>query len=207
MAASDKTVHRLLEVAGRTYAQEAGIRLKDTPASLYQLLVLATLLSARINAKIAVAAAAELRRGGFTTPQRMRDASWQEIVDALGRAHYRRYDESTATALRDGAQLLIDRYHGDLRQLRGKNDMCRRLREIPRIGPAGVDIFCREVQAIWPELRPYFDGKALDSAKRVGLPMDPGKLADLVGDDQVADLAAALVRATIDKDVREELAA
>jgi hypothetical protein len=34
------------------------------------------------------------------------------------RAHYRRYDESTATALGEGAQLLIDRWHGDLRRLR-----------------------------------------------------------------------------------------
>lgn len=29
----------------------------------------------------------------------MLDATWQQRVDALGRAHYVRYDESTATAL------------------------------------------------------------------------------------------------------------
>jgi hypothetical protein len=38
----------LLEQLGSTYASEAGIRLADKPAPLYQLLVLATLLSARI---------------------------------------------------------------------------------------------------------------------------------------------------------------
>jgi hypothetical protein len=43
----DPTVKTLLERYGRTYAEDAGIRLADRPAPLYQLLVLATLLSAR----------------------------------------------------------------------------------------------------------------------------------------------------------------
>ena len=47
----------------RTFADEAGIGLADQPAPLFQLLVLAQLLSARIGAGIAVAAAGELTRG------------------------------------------------------------------------------------------------------------------------------------------------
>ncbi len=38
-------VRDLLNGYGRTYAQDAGIRVADQPAPLYQLLVLATLLS------------------------------------------------------------------------------------------------------------------------------------------------------------------
>ena len=48
-------VRKLLRSYGRTYAQEAGIRLTDQPSPLYQLLVLATLLSTRISAGVAVA--------------------------------------------------------------------------------------------------------------------------------------------------------
>ncbi|WP_223286169.1 hypothetical protein [Kocuria atrinae] len=48
-------VNKLLDEHGLTYAQEAGIHLKDTPAPLFQLLVLANLLSTRISATIAVA--------------------------------------------------------------------------------------------------------------------------------------------------------
>lgn len=59
---------------GRTYSDEAGIRLADQPATLFQLLVLTLLLSARIGAGVAVAAAAALRAAGWTTPQCMRDA-------------------------------------------------------------------------------------------------------------------------------------
>ena len=67
------------------------------PAPLYQLLVLTALLSTRIRAGVAVAAARELFAAGCRTPQGTARTSWQERVDALGRAHYRRYDERTAT--------------------------------------------------------------------------------------------------------------
>jgi endonuclease III len=80
----------LLDRYGRTYAEDAGIRLADKPAPLYQLLVLATLLSARISSDIATTATRELFAAGYTTPKAMQEASWQQRVDALGRAHYRR---------------------------------------------------------------------------------------------------------------------
>ncbi len=54
------TVRTLLERAGTTYAEQAGIRLHDSPSPLYRLLVLSVLLSTRIRADIAVAAACEL---------------------------------------------------------------------------------------------------------------------------------------------------
>src|SRR5438034_930411 len=82
------------------------------PAPLYQLLVLATLLSARISSDIAVRAASELFKAGYRTPRAMRAARWQGRVDALGRGHYRRYDERTASLLGDAAELLIQRWRG-----------------------------------------------------------------------------------------------
>jgi hypothetical protein len=192
----------LLAGDGRTYAQEAGIALKDAPSPLYRLLVLTTLLSVRISSHIAVAAARELSSAGWRTPQAMVKASWQEIVDALGRAHYKRYDESTATALGEGAKLLEERWHGDLRRLRdeaeGDPERIRELlQEFRRIGPVGAEIFCREAQGVWPELRPSFDSRALDGARQTGLPADPRKLATLVKPDDLPRLASALVRSTL----------
>jgi hypothetical protein len=197
------TVRALLDKAGRTYADEAGIKLTDKPAPLYQLLVLSILLSTRIKADIAVAAARELKR--YNTPRKMLDASWQDRVDALGRAHYVRYDESTATALGDGAKLLRDDYKGDLRNARG-DDLARHLRRFPKMGPVGVDIFCREAQAVWPELRPYLDKKTLDGAKKVGLPADSDKLAKLAKGD-LSQLAAALVRVSLDRKLADAVRA
>jgi len=166
--------------------------------------VLSVLLSTLISSNLAVAAARELKIYG--TPRKMLDATWQQRVDALGRAHYVRYDESTATALGEGAKLLLDNYGGDLRKIR-HDDVRARLREIPRLGPVGADIFCREAQEIWPELRPYLDKKTLDGAKRVGLPADAGTLAGLVGERDLARLSAALVRVSLDKKLADQVRA
>ena len=60
----------------------------------------------------------ELLHEGWRTPERMREATWQQRVDALGRGGYRRYDESTSTKLEENAAWLIEEHHGDLRELR-----------------------------------------------------------------------------------------
>ena len=195
-------VEDLLERHGQTYAEAAGITLRDEPSPLYQLLVLTMLSSTRIDAEIAVAAARELFTAGWRTPERMRRATWQQRVDALGRAHYRRYDESTSTKLDEGAEWLLTTYAGDLRRLRpdGPGQVERlqeRIAETPRIGPVGARIFCREVQDLWPEVSPYFDDRSLRAARDLGLPTEPDRLAQLAPDGQVARLAAALTRQSL----------
>ncbi|MEV5276708.1 endonuclease [Streptomyces sp. NPDC051994] len=193
----------LLREHGRTYAQEAGITLRDKPSPLYQLLVLTVLCSTRIKADIATDAARELFRARLRTPRTMAATDWQTIVDALGRAHYVRYDESTATALLKGAELLLDRWRGDLRRMRDEADgepqrLRELLQEVPRIGPVGADIFCREVQGIWPELRPFFDERARATAASLGLPATSKGLAGLVPASDLPRLAAALVRSGLE---------
>jgi hypothetical protein len=182
---------------GTSYAERAGIRLKDTPSPMYRLLVLSLLLSARISADIAVAAAKELSKAGYRTPKAMAAASWQDRVDALGRGHYRRYDERTSTMLGDGAEQLIEEYGGDLRRLHeaaeGRNDVEELLQQFPGIGPAGAAIFCREAQAVWTDLWPYVDGKAQQGANAVGLPKSPGRLARLVDRSDLPRLLAGCI--------------
>jgi endonuclease III len=204
-------VDSLLGRYGRTYAEEAGIRLADRPQPLYQLLVLATLLSARISGDIAVRAARELFKAGYRSPKAMREASWQDRVDALGRGHYRRYDERTATMLGDGAGLLIRRWRGDLRRLRreaggDRGTIASLLTEFPGIGPSGASIFLREVQEVWPDVAPYFDSRVLAGAKKAGLPGDAQALAD-AWDGPPARLAAALVRVSLSRKAADELLA
>ncbi|WP_432163334.1 endonuclease [Streptomyces tendae] len=204
-----RTVRELVDAHGQTYAEEAGIRLKDTPQPLYRLLVLAHLLSARISASIAVATARALSEAELRDARRMAGATWQQRVDALGRGGYRRYDERTATQLGEAAELLTERWGGDLRRLRDEADgdvseLRRLLQEFPGVGPTGADIFLREAQLVWPEAGPLLDRKALQGAERLGLPGDQDRLLTLAGKTEPAVLAAALVRAAVDKEVAED---
>ncbi|MEU1004070.1 endonuclease [Streptomyces tibetensis] len=206
----ERVVRELVGAHGRTYAEEAGIGLKDTPQPLYRLLVLSHLLSARIRGSIALATARALHEAGLRDPRRMARASRRERVDALGRGGYRRYDERTATQLGDAAELLTGRWGGDLRRLRREADgrvpeLHGLLQEFPGIGPAGADIFLREAQGVWPEAAPYLDAKALQGAERLNLPRDPERLTELAGDTGPAVLAAALVRAAVDKEVAQDV--
>jgi endonuclease III len=206
---AERVLKALVSEHGGTFAEEAGIRLRNTPQPLYRTLVMACLLSARIRGSVALATTRALYEAGLRDPRRMAAASWQERVDALGRGGYRRYDERTATQLGDGAELLLDRWGGDPRRMRkaadGDLDELRSLlREVPGLGPAGVDIFLREVQQVWPEVAPHLDEKALQGAARLGLPEKPDRLLKLAGHTEPAVLASALVRAALDKTVVDD---
>jgi endonuclease III len=203
MGGSQDIVRRLGNQAGRTYAEEAGIRLADKPMPLFQLLVLCMLASKPIDATVAMRAARELFAAGLRTPDAVLDARRRTMIAAFGRAGYARYDESSATRLVEMAQTVRDEYGGDLRRLAEGHDVDvtrRRLKQFKGIGDTGSDIFLREVQDTWTWLRPYFDARALDTASRLGLPDDPHELQRLATDGTAA-LAAGLVRAALDEDL------
>ena len=123
----------------------------------------------------------------------------------LNEAGYARFDERTATMLGDTCEILLDRYRGDLRRLREEAEREPKrerslLKELKGIGDVGVDIFFREAQAAWDELRPFADRRALDAAKRLELGRDAEALADLVSERELPRLVAALVRTELADD-------
>ena len=73
------------------------------------------------------------------------------------------------------------------------------------LGDVGADIFCREVQAVWDELFPFADKKALATAQRLGLGDDAGALAKLVSPRDFPRLLAALIRTGLSKDYESVL--
>lgn len=207
-----KIVGALLERHGQTYARQAGFTVRDTPSPLYRLLCLATLLSARISADIAVAAARALTDAGWTTPRKMADAGWSARTKVLNESGYARYDESTSRMLGDSADLLLNRWRGDLRNLRAEAEQDpgrerKLLKEFKGIGDTGVDIFFREVQGVWQEVAPFVDRRALESAEKLGLGDRPDLLTRLVTRDELPKLLAALTRVRLARDHDEVLAA
>jgi hypothetical protein len=132
----------------------------------------------------------------------MRDAPRSGVVAALGRSGYRRYDERTATRLRVLATLVLEEYGGDLRRLAAAADgsadrAAGLLQEVDGIGPTGSAVFLREVQAVWPWVRPCLDARAVEGARRLGLPADTAELATLVPTEELARFAAGLVRVSL----------
>lgn len=198
--AAQAAAARLLAEHGRTFCDELGIDLRaDSGEPWFRLLCFALLCSTRIGGRIAVAAARRLADAGWTTPESMTAASWEERVAVLDDAGYARYDFRTATRLEQLARQVSERYGGDLRRLRataGRDPRRERglLQEFAGIGPVGADVFLREAQAVWRELRPYVDDRALATAAELGLPGRPDQLAALVAPRDLPRLAAALVR-------------
>jgi endonuclease III len=206
----EQTVRRLLKVAGTTYAAEAGIRINDKPMPLFQLLVLCMLASKPIDATTAMRAARELFRDGLRTPKAVLASDRRTMITAFGRAKYVRYDESSATRLTDLAEMVRDDYSGDLRAIAQRSERDMRaakclLKKFNGIGDTGADIFLREVQDVWSWVRPYFDERATDTAKELGLPTDSAKLASLAP-NATGRLAAALVRLALNDDLRRQVA-
>lgn len=203
------TVRRLLEEAGTTYAEEAGITPADKPMPLFELLVLCMLASKPIDATVATRAAKELFRAKLRTPDAVLDADRRTMISAFGRAGYARYDESSATRLVAIATAVRDDYRRDLRRLatRAGEDVGvakRLLKEFTGIGDTGADIFLREVQDTWTWVRPYFDARATAAAADLGLPDGAAELAGL-GGNECARLAAALVRVSLDTALRDKV--
>lgn len=211
MADHKNTVERLIQHAGDTYAEQAGISLQDKPAPLFQLLALCMLASKPIDAEVAVAAAHELHKAGLRTPDAVLSADRRTMIEAFGRAHYVRYDESSATRMTALAGYVEDRYAGDLRKLADEADgdigtAHKALQEFKGIGNTGADIFLREVQDVWTWVRPFFDERALGAAGDLGLSTNPDALGELAP-RRTARLAAALVRVSLDDELRNRLTA
>jgi len=127
--------------------------------------------------------------------------------------HRRDRPEVAAHPQDRGAELLVGKWHGDLRKLRDDaggeaGGIASRLTEFPVVGPTGASIFVREVQEVWPGVAPYVDAKVTSGAHRVRLPADRESLAGLLAaSGQPARLAAALVRVSLSQRAASEVTA
>jgi len=193
-----QVVRRILERYPRTYAQEVGIGSLDSPSGLFQLLVMATLMSARIRSSTALTATKALFAHRWTSARAMASSTWAQRTEVLNHAGYARYDESTSRMLGETASMLLERYRGDLRRLREEaaHDPAaerRLLKCCKGIGEVGVDIFFREVQCAWSEIYPFADRRALGAAQTLGLAADADSLSRLARGADFVRLVVGLV--------------
>lgn len=206
-------VDALIDHQGTLYSEEMGADIaRDEPVQWFHWLLGAQLLSARIAAANAVEAGAGLKSEDLHKIDPILDASRDRRIRVLNANGYARFDNRGADYIHAAAELVKEKYAGDLRKLRAaggdRDGILKALQEVKGIGPAGAEIFAREAQLVWDELYPTLGKPAEQAAQDLSLPRDADALADLAGSrDRFVHLVAALTRAALDGPAKEVTAA
>lgn len=202
-----KRLVRRLTGSGRGFAEEYGFRVTNNPASLFQLLYLSILLARPGDFRRAVDTARALRDQGWDSAGRMARSLDEARVRTLRDGGLRGDLDQLADVLGDLALTVVQRYRGDLRRLRAvaHRDPARErelLTDLPGVDAQVADLFLREVQALWGEVPPIADRRALAAARKLGLGRSATDLAGLAGSgesERLAWLVGALARVDLEK--------
>ncbi|PYH91760.1 hypothetical protein BO71DRAFT_421302 [Aspergillus ellipticus CBS 707.79] len=127
---------------------------------------------------------------GYHDIQKLGGSSWEERTAVLRDGGYNRYREQGATSLGDLADLVNDKYDGDLNNLLKKahndRDETRQLiKEIKGLGDLGADLFFNNVQSVWPAMAPFIDRRSLQTADSIGIGTDLDAIYTDLGHDSV----------------------
>ncbi len=204
-----KLSKEILKRYPNTFAEEIGIDLSHgDPNALFQWLCASLLISDRINHEIAIKSARALLNEGWNTPEKMNESNWNDRQKVLENSGFTHYKETAATRLGDTAELVIKKYSGDLNNLydRYNGDLLEihnALQEFHGIGDIGADIFCREVQLVWPNLYPFLDDKARDYAQELGMPQDAEELTEYCTRSEYPKLITGIVRAGLNDKIED----
>jgi len=170
----------------RSYSAELGLDLRR-PEDRFRWFIASMLFAKRISADIAKKAFRCLMERGLDTPERIVEAGWDALVEALDAGGYVRYDFSTATNILEAAKKLLEEYGGSIDELHERSaspeELEERLKAFRGVGPVAVNIFLRELRGIWPKARPKPSRMALEVAEGLGL-----------SEEEVPKFEASLVR-------------
>jgi endonuclease III len=174
-----------------TYPQELGLdlhKIKDR----FKWFLASILFAKRISASIAMATSREFESASLTSPEAILAAGWDRLVEVLDAGGYVRHDFSTASTLLEVMAKLRKDY-GSLEELhyraQDSEDLEKRLLEFRGIGPVAVNIFLRELRAIWSKANPRPSPFAWQLAKKLRLP---------ASELEVPGVESALVRVYLD---------
>jgi endonuclease III len=163
------TIRRLRKI--KTYSEELGLDL-NKPEDRFKWFLASILFAKRISSKIAKKTFKRLQEEGLVTPEAVLNAGWDRLVEVLDSGGYVRYDFSTATNLLDVSKKLLEEF-GSIDEVHNRAKSSRQLEELLAgfrgVGPAGVNIFLRELRGIWSKADPEPSKLAVETARRLGV--------------------------------------
>ncbi|EED23009.1 conserved hypothetical protein [Talaromyces stipitatus ATCC 10500] len=172
-------IHKTIDEYGTLPLEGLGVDkpLEPTPEVLLAMVIDSMLKSTRISHNLAQKASTSVFKAGYHDIKVLSKTSWDDRVQVLAEGGYNRYRETTATKLGDLAQLVNEKYDGDLNNLLKKagdnpTQIRHLIREVKGFGDVATDLFCDDAQAVWPVLAPTIDHRSLDTAKEVGIGTD-----------------------------------
>ena len=155
----------------KTYSQELGLDL-EREEDRFKWFLASILFAKRISSEVAKRTYREFEKQGIVTPESLINAGWDKLVEVLDSGGYVRYDFSTASNLLEIGARLKEKY-GTLEALytqsKHSKDLEKRLLEFKGVGPTTVNIFLRELKAVWEKARPQLSPLAREAASRLGL--------------------------------------
>jgi len=160
------------------FSEELGISLaRGTDDQLFRWFLASLLFGARMLGAIAARTYCAFERHGLTSPQAIRRAGFDVLVDPVMReGGYRRYDQVKSSQILKDCTELLEEYGGSLRRVhalaRDPGDLEARLDAFYGVGPVTVNIFLRELRPWWAKADPAPLPTVLDEASRLALPLE-----------------------------------
>lgn len=165
-------IDELISKFGKTYSEELGIDLNSgQEKEIFKWFLASILFGKRIGENIAKRTYQEFEKRGLLTPNKILEAGWDRLVDALDVGGYVRYDFSTADKLLKVMEDLIK--YGGLnnihKQAKNEKDLEEKLKLFKGIGPVTANIFLRELRHIWEKADPEPSKFTKIGAKNLGI--------------------------------------
>lgn len=166
---------KLINALGGRFSSQLGIDLSGADShQIFKWFLASKLFGARISTDIAIKTYREFDRCSVTSPEKILDTGWDGLVKILDDGGYVRYDFSTAAKLLEIMEDLKKDYDGDLNELHQKakdeKDLENLLKDLGKgIGDVTVNIFLRELRAVWKKANPQLSDLVTLSAKHLSL--------------------------------------
>lgn len=177
-------IKELINEHGTTYSSLLGIKLTSAnEREIFKWFLASLLFGKPIQEKVAMRTYNLFVKSGLTSPERIIKAGWDGLVEVLDEGGYVRYDFSTATKLLEIMGRMNEKYGGSLIGLHGETkdsrDLESKLLEFKGIGPTTVNIFLREMRAIWPKADPEPSEYVKIAAKKLGIKLSKFKRSNI----------------------------